>query len=129
MATGKVQWESTVAEGKPRYGTHNSDTFASETPASDGERIYAYFGANGTVAAYDLAGKQVWKMDVGAYRMQSGWSCTSSPEAVMLHDNIPLSHETVSQPCENTSRAVCSSDVQTKGGTCKTQTLSSLARL
>jgi outer membrane protein assembly factor BamB len=78
-ATGKVKWEQTVAEGKPKYNTHNSNTYASETPASDGERVYAYFGANGALAAYDLAGKEVWAKNVGVYPNQNSWGTSSSP--------------------------------------------------
>jgi outer membrane protein assembly factor BamB len=83
-ATGKEVWAKTAAEGKPKYGSHNSNTFASETPVSDGERVYAYFGASGTVIAYDLAGKEVWKKEVGAFPMMAGWGTSSSP---VLHDD------------------------------------------
>ncbi len=79
LATGKQQWASTVAEGKPKYGTHGSNTFASETPASDGERVYAYFAAAGVVAAYDLAGTELWRKEVGAFPTQANWGTSSSP--------------------------------------------------
>lgn len=78
-ATGKAVWSATAAVGKPKYGTHGSNTFASETPASDGERVFSYFGANGVVIAHDLAGKELWKKEVGVYPMQNGWGCSSSP--------------------------------------------------
>jgi outer membrane protein assembly factor BamB len=79
LDTGKPIWDVKVAEGKPKYGTHGSNTFASETPASDGERVYVYFGAAGTVAAYDLAGKLVWKKDLGVFPIMAGWGTSSSP--------------------------------------------------
>lgn len=81
--TGKEEWSSTAAVGKPKYGTHSSNTFATETPVTDGERVYAYFAASGTVIAYDLKGKEVWKKDIGAYPMQMNWGTASSP---VLHD-------------------------------------------
>jgi outer membrane protein assembly factor BamB len=80
-ATGKVKWEQVASEGKPKYATQQSNTFASETPTSDGERVYAYFGATGTVVAYDLAGKQVWKIELGAFPSQMGFGTSSSPTA------------------------------------------------
>jgi hypothetical protein len=81
-SNGKVLWEKTANEAKPRQPTHGSNTFASETPASDGERVYAYFGNTG-LYCYDLAGNQLWKKDTGAYPMQFGWGTSSSP---VVHD-------------------------------------------
>jgi outer membrane protein assembly factor BamB len=45
--TGNVIWNRTAYEGKPRTGKHRSNTFASETPATDGELLIAYFGMTG----------------------------------------------------------------------------------
>jgi hypothetical protein len=77
-ATGKPAWDVTAHEGKPTQPTHGSNTFASETPACDGERVYAYFGNTG-LYCYDLAGKPVWKKDVGSFPMMGGWGTSSSP--------------------------------------------------
>lgn len=82
-ATGKELWAKTAVEGKPKYGTHRSNTFATESPVSDGERVYAYFAANGAVAAYDLTGQELWKKDIGAYPSTNGWGTASS---AALHD-------------------------------------------
>jgi outer membrane protein assembly factor BamB len=81
-STGKVVWEATAQESKPRMPTHGSNTFASETPASDGERVFAFFGNTG-LYAFDLAGKPLWKKDTGAYPMMGGWGTSSSP---VVHD-------------------------------------------
>jgi outer membrane protein assembly factor BamB len=77
-ATGKTLWKQTALEAKPRIPTHGSNTFATETPVTDGERIYVYFGMMG-VFCYDLEGKQLWKKDLGAFPMQMGWGTSSSP--------------------------------------------------
>ena len=45
---------------------------------TDGERVYAYFGMHG-LYAYDFAGKQVWKLDLGSYPMAMGFGTGSSP--------------------------------------------------
>lgn len=84
-ANGKEIWAKTAHEGKPKYGTHGSNTFASETPASDGERVYAYFGATGTVTAYDLKGTELWKKDLGAFPSSNNWGTSSSP---LVHDGV-----------------------------------------
>lgn len=77
-ATGKQLWKQLASEHKPTIPTHRTNTYASETPVVDGERLYAYFGMNG-LFCYDLAGKQIWKKDLGSYPMQFGWGTGSSP--------------------------------------------------
>jgi outer membrane protein assembly factor BamB len=76
--TGKLLWKQKAAEHKPRSGNHLSNTFASETPVTDGERVYAYIGQVG-VFCYDLDGKLLWSHDLGAYRTQGNWGTSSSP--------------------------------------------------
>jgi outer membrane protein assembly factor BamB len=76
--SGKILWERTAREGKPTIPIHANNTYASETPATDGERLIAYFGMNG-VYCYDLEGNPLWTRDLGAQRMQFGWGTGSSP--------------------------------------------------
>ena len=42
--TGRILWEKQVHAGVPPESRHLKNTFASETPVTDGERLYAYFG-------------------------------------------------------------------------------------
>jgi outer membrane protein assembly factor BamB len=44
---------------------------AASTPATDGERVYAYFGSYGLLA-YDFAGKEVWRQLLPALPTQYG---------------------------------------------------------
>jgi outer membrane protein assembly factor BamB len=81
-ADGKVIWKQTAAEHKPTIPKHGSNTYATETPVTDGERVYAYFGMTG-VFCYDLAGKELWKADLGSYSMMFGHGTGGSP---MLDD-------------------------------------------
>jgi outer membrane protein assembly factor BamB len=81
-ATGKILWDQTASEAKPKSSIHASNTYATETPVSDGERVYAYFGNTG-LYCYDLAGKQLWKKDLGSYSTMFGHGTGSSP---VLHD-------------------------------------------
>src|SRR6476660_2996070 len=74
--TGKTLWERTARDGRPTIPIHANNTYASETPAADGERLVAYFGMAG-VYCYDLAGNLLWKRDLGAHRMQFGWGTGS----------------------------------------------------
>ncbi|HET6884177.1 MAG TPA: PQQ-binding-like beta-propeller repeat protein [Pirellulales bacterium] len=73
---GRVLWQQSVAAVLPedRYGGMLADHgYASHTAATDGERVYVFFGKSG-VLAYDLDGNQLWKQSVGtnSQRMSFG---------------------------------------------------------
>lgn len=78
-ATGKTRWTKVAAAGKPQQPTHASNTYATETPAADAERVYAFFGAAGVVVAYTHAGDEVWRKEVGVYPFTNGFGTGSSP--------------------------------------------------
>jgi hypothetical protein len=78
-STGKPIWSKSVSKGKPKYPVHASNSYATETPCADAERVYTYFGATGIVAAFDHAGNQVWKAELGAYPTVNGFGSGSSP--------------------------------------------------
>ena len=82
-SSGKTIWERIARDGRPTIPIHANNSYASETPATDGERLVAYFGMAG-VYCYDLAGNLLWTRDLGAHRMQFGWGTGSSP---ILFDN------------------------------------------
>ena len=44
--TGTVLWEREAHKGQPFGGRHRKNTYASETPVTDGERLYVSFGGN-----------------------------------------------------------------------------------
>jgi outer membrane protein assembly factor BamB len=69
--SGEVVWERLAHEGKPRVAIQPSNSYATETPITDGERVYAYFGMTG-VFAFDTKGNPVWKKDLGSYRIAFG---------------------------------------------------------
>jgi outer membrane protein assembly factor BamB len=84
-ANGKTVWQRTAREGKPTIPTHINNTYASETPVTDGQRLIAYFGMAG-VYCYDLAGNPLWTRDLGAHSMMFGWGTGSSP--ILLGDKV-----------------------------------------
>src|SRR6188472_2102421 len=59
VKTGRLRWEQEAHKGPPIGGRHRKNTYASETPATDGERIYALFGNIG-LFCYSLDGKPLW---------------------------------------------------------------------
>jgi outer membrane protein assembly factor BamB len=65
--SGELLWSRTAHDGPVFDNRNRSNTYASPTPSSDGERIFAYFGSQG-VFAYDFDGERVWKVDLGPIR-------------------------------------------------------------
>ncbi|MBN1844446.1 MAG: PQQ-like beta-propeller repeat protein [Sedimentisphaerales bacterium] len=70
--TGKQLWEKTVCEILPHQGHHADHGFASFSPVTDGEFIWAHFGSRG-VYCYDLDGRQQWKRDLGQLNIRAGF--------------------------------------------------------
>lgn len=86
---GSVLWKSTVpaVQPEPEYrGMFAEHGYASHTPASDGERVYAFFGKSG-LYAYDLDGNELWNKPVGTADDRRGWGTASSP---ILYENLVI---------------------------------------
>lgn len=63
--TGKILWQRTATTAVPHEGYHHLyGSFASSAPATDGQRVYAFFGSRG-LFVYDLDGKPLWQKDLG----------------------------------------------------------------
>jgi outer membrane protein assembly factor BamB len=63
--TGKIVWQRTATTAVPHEGYHHQyGSFASNAPATDGQRVYAFFGSRG-LFVYDLGGKPLWQKDFG----------------------------------------------------------------
>ena len=76
--SGAVVWKTEVNAEPPRFDRHLKNTYASETPVTDGERVYAYFGNVG-VFALDLNGKKVWERRFDPQPTRLGWGTAASP--------------------------------------------------
>ncbi|MEO8678782.1 MAG: PQQ-binding-like beta-propeller repeat protein [Vicinamibacterales bacterium] len=69
-ADGRKAWETFVPQSGVEW-VHYKNGYASATPATDGERIYASFGRHGLVAI-DMAGKLAWHHRFGAINNYHG---------------------------------------------------------
>ncbi|TWU47033.1 outer membrane protein assembly factor BamB family protein [Rubripirellula reticaptiva] len=76
--SGDELWRTTCKEEQPPIPRHSTNTYATETPITDGERVYAYFGMNG-IYALDLQGNVQWQKDLGVFEMRADWGTASSP--------------------------------------------------
>ena len=76
--TGELIWKQAVCEGMPHQGHHRKGGFASASPVTDGEHIYAYFGSFG-LYCYDFDGTFVWKKGFAPQAMEDSLGEGSSP--------------------------------------------------
>ena len=77
-ASGALAWQTEVSHALPHQGAHETASFASSSPATDGERIYASFGSRG-VYALDAEGHTLWRADLGQMHVKHGHGEGSSP--------------------------------------------------
>jgi outer membrane protein assembly factor BamB len=78
VRTGAVRWERQVSGVPPALAKHLKNSYASETPVTDGERVYFYF-ANAGVFAFDLSGNPVWSRPMGPFKTRNNWGSGGSP--------------------------------------------------
>ena len=83
LNTGKVAWEKVVHEGKPETPIHLKSSYASETPVTDGERVYCYFGNVGVIC-FDFDGAEIWRHNLKPQSMRYGWGTAASP---VIHED------------------------------------------
>jgi outer membrane protein assembly factor BamB len=91
IKTGKVLWKQEFYSGQPPGGRHRKNSFASETPVTDGEFVYVYV-ANLGIFAFDPSGKKVWHRPLEAYPIYLDFGTGGSPALlgdmlVIVNDN------------------------------------------
>ena len=84
LKTGKVAWQTKVAEVVPNEKGHQTSSYASASTVTDGKRIYAFFGSLG-LFALDMEGNQIWDQKFSEMRTAAGFGEGASPA---LQDNI-----------------------------------------
>jgi len=94
--TGKILWEREAFKGVPIQSRHLKNSYASETPVTDGERVYAYFGNVG-LFCYDMKGKLLWEQKWEPRKTRYGWGTAASPvlykgHLYILNDNDDQSY-------------------------------------
>jgi outer membrane protein assembly factor BamB len=85
LESGKVLWEKLARKGKPQGSIHIKNSYATETPVTDGERVYAYFGNHG-LYCYTMDGDLLWSKDWPARKTRHGWGLAASP--VLYRDRL-----------------------------------------
>ena len=75
---GSILWQKTLREEVPHEGTHQDASFASNSPVTDGEYVYAYFGSRGLYCV-DMDGNVKWEKDIGEMRKSNAFGEGSCP--------------------------------------------------
>ena len=88
--TGKIAWQRTAATATPHEGYHRQyGSFASNSPVTDGTRVFAFFGSRG-LYAYDRDGTPIWQKDFGVQMRMDMAFGEGTP--LTLHDDRLLLH-------------------------------------
>lgn len=75
---GSILWQRTLRSEQPHEGTHVTGSWASNSPVTDGERLYAFFGSRG-LYCLTLDGDELWQKDFGDMHTRHGHGEGSSP--------------------------------------------------
>ncbi len=100
---GKIVWSRDVPAAQPEdnyRGYITEHGYASNTPTTDGELVYAFFGKSG-VFAFDFDGNQKWRVEVGKESSNRRWGSAASPVIVGDMLIVNASEESQSIRCLN----------------------------
>lgn len=89
-STGKTIWSAAIDSVLPETeyrGMFAENGYASHTPATDGERVFVFFGKTGVLAFNLSDGEQLWQTSVGTNDERRGWGTASSP---IYHDGLVI---------------------------------------
>ncbi|MEM7623444.1 MAG: PQQ-binding-like beta-propeller repeat protein [Planctomycetota bacterium] len=89
LGDGGERWSTTVARLTPDQPTHPANSFATESPTTDGRFVFVHFGHAGVLAALTLDGDVVWRRELGTYRFSSDFGTGSS---IAYHDGVVVVH-------------------------------------
>jgi len=82
---GSIKWMKVLKEEWPHEGGHETGSLANNSPATDGERLYAFFGSRG-LYCLDLNGEVKWQKDLGKMHTLHAHGEGSSP--VLYGDSL-----------------------------------------
>lgn len=95
LKDGALLWSREVHSGKPQVPRHPKSTYASETPCTDGERVFVLFGDLG-LFAFDLEGNELWSERIEPHPTLFDYGAAASPvvhdgQVIVVYDNLKSS--------------------------------------
>jgi outer membrane protein assembly factor BamB len=76
--TGKPLWQQTACEKLPHEAHHETSSYASASPITDGKHVFCSFGSRG-IYCYDMDGNLQWKADLGKMKIKMSFGEGASP--------------------------------------------------
>lgn len=90
---GTLLWQRTATVTQPHQETHETSGFASASPCTDGQHVYAHFGSRG-LFCYTMNGELIWKReDFGKMDTLNSFGEGSSPTLEGDKILVPWDHE------------------------------------
>jgi outer membrane protein assembly factor BamB len=86
LKTGKELWKREAHVGEPQVPRHPKNSYAAETPATDGKRLYVLFGDLG-LYCYDLGGRPLWSHMIEPKKTFFNYGAAASP---VVHEDLVL---------------------------------------
>jgi len=83
--SGRVRWERAIHTAVPTRPVHMKNSYASETPVTDGQRVYVYLGYVG-LFAYDMNGALAWAKPMAARNTGNDGFFYGGGASPALHD-------------------------------------------
>jgi outer membrane protein assembly factor BamB len=62
--TGKLRWQRELQSGVPATPRYHRNSFATETPVTDGKRVYVFHAPAGVLIAVDYQGQIAWRTTI-----------------------------------------------------------------
>ena len=90
--TGGMLWQKTARREVPHEARHETNTYASASPVTDGKRLFVSFGSRG-LYCYDLDGALLWEKDLGNMQTRGSFGEGSSPALAGDRLIVPWDHE------------------------------------
>jgi len=90
--TGKLLWDKVAKTATPHQNHHPQyGSFASNSPITDGKRVYAYFGSRG-LYCYTMDGELKWQKDLGELKMfmsfgEGAWTALDGDKLIVVFDH------------------------------------------
>jgi outer membrane protein assembly factor BamB len=91
LDNGELLWKREAHAGKPLVPRHPKNTYAAETPTTDGQRVYVLFGDLG-MFCYDFDGTPLWTHTIEPKKTYFGYGAAASPvvqgsQVIYVYDN------------------------------------------
>ena len=77
-ASGKTLWQKVARQEVPHEAHQQNNSFASASPITDGQLVFAFFGSRG-LHCYDTAGNLKWSKDFGKMQTKMTFGEGGSP--------------------------------------------------